>query len=461
VQRSVVSGIERQIAQIGVVARQPYGTASELEAALRALYAGLHDPDVVPADRAELTRAAPYLLHTLFKARIDLRDRIAAWRESGLLGSRTAEAALRDVLRLARYASDVLGEVAASNPRLGPDQRTRRGFTGSANNTLVNPAFYDGRNIPFRSGDVLLMRGSAHNSAAIARIGDVDTQFSHTAIIYIDPKGEHWVVEALIEDGAVINRLTHVLDHGLGRAVLYRFKDAEVAAKAASLAYERVLATKTGQAPHIPYDFTMRLTGRKSLFCAKLVSQAFADATDGAVALPAFKTRLDQKTNREFFKSIGVKAKETYAPGDIDLDPRFDVVAEWQDYRLTPVLRRQDMVMTKFFEWMETRGYRFREDFFITLIAIFGRLSSYLSDRAKNLISAVVPKVPRNMSRSCVAAIVMLHKSAEELTPALEALEDDHIKRTGLPLHPAEILSHLERLRETSGGRIGYLRGKP
>ena len=40
----------------------------------------------------------------------------------------------------------------------------------------------------------------------------------------------------------------------------------------------------------------------------------------------------------------------------------------------------------------------------------------------------------------------------------LAALEDDHVRMTGLPLHPRELLDHLERLRETSGGRIGYLR---
>jgi len=117
--------------------------------------------------------------------------------------------------------------------------------------------------------------------------------------------------------------------------------------------------------------------------------------------------------------------------------------------------------MTKFFEWMETRGYRFREDFFIKLIAVFGRLSSYLSDRARNLISSAIPKVPRNMTRSCVATIAMLHKTAEGIMPSLAALEDDHVRMTGLPLHPRELLDHLERLRETSGGRIGYLRGKP
>ena len=45
------------------------------------------------------------------------------------------------------------------------------------------------------------MRGMHHNSAAIARIGDVDSQFSHLAIVHTDESGKHWVVEALIEDG--------------------------------------------------------------------------------------------------------------------------------------------------------------------------------------------------------------------------------------------------------------------
>jgi hypothetical protein len=75
-------------------------------------------------------------------------------------------------------------------------------------------------------------------------------------------------------------------------------------------------------------------------------------------------------------------------------------------------------------------------------------------------MSSVVPKVPRNMSRSCIATIAMLHKSAEEVMPSLAALDDDHVRMTGFPLHPREMLAHLERLREVSGGEIGYLRGK-
>lgn len=458
-QRSVVSGLEERLARIGAVADQPFQRPEELEAALEALYRLLFDTDLADADRREVAAAAPRLMQGLFAARMRLRERIPAWEEAGIF-SRPAQAALRDVFRIARYASDMLGEIASDNARLAPGEKTQRGFTGTAWNTLVHPAYDTGESIPFRSGDLILMRGSAHNSAAIARIGDVDSQFSHIAIVYIDPDGRHWMVEALIEDGSVINPLAHVLDHGLGRAVLYRSKDPELAARAAALAHARVAATRTGAAPHIPYDFSMRLKGRRKLFCAKLVAQAYADASGGEVALPAYKTRFDLAGNKAFFKAIGVRARESFAPADIDLDPRFNLVAEWQDYRVTPALRRQDMIMTKFFEWMETRGYRFREDFFVTLIAVFGRLSSYLSERAKNLLASVVPKVPRNMSRSCVATIVMLHKSAEEVVPALAALDEDHVRMTGFPLHPREMLAHLERLREVSDGRIGYLRAR-
>ncbi len=450
---------EDRLAAIRKIAERTFESHLDLQAGLRSIYHLIHDTDPTHIDRAAVERTAPDLMRELFAIRTSLRDRIATWQEKGFL-LRPAEIALRDVFRITRYASDMLGEVASGNARLADGEKSKRGFTGTSWNTLVHPAFDTGHNIPFRSGDLILMRGSAHNSAAIARIGDVDTQFSHIAIVYIDHEGKHWMVEALIEDGAVINALEHVLDHGLGRAVLYRCKDAALAERAARLAYDRVLASKTGFAAHIPYDFSMRMKGRRKLFCAKLVSQAYADASRGKVQLPAFMTRFDHKNNKAFLKAVGVKAAASFAPGDIDLDPRFDLVAEWQDYRLTPFLRRQDMIMTKFFEWMETRGWRFSETFLIKIISVFGRLSSYLSENAKNLLASVVPKVPRNMKRSCVAAIVMLHKSAEEVMPAIAALDENHVKMTGLPLHPDEILDHLERLREVSGGRIGYLRGK-
>jgi len=238
--------------------------------------------------------------------------------------------------------------------------------------------------------------------------------------------------------------------------VLYRCRDGGLAARAADGIYRHVKKSHGALSRRIVYDFSMQMDDYRRLFCSKLVRQAYDHASSGAVMVPWFTTQLNM-SNRDFFDRIGVTAQQTFAPGDIDLDPRFDLVAEWQDYRLTSTLRLQDMLMTKLLEWMERRGYVFEEDFVIRLVALLGQGSSLLSDRAKTMIASVVPKVPRSMSRKTIATIAMLHRTGEDLLGPLDALEADTIRMTGRPLHPRDIFEHLERVREINNGRIGYL----
>jgi hypothetical protein len=437
------------------LANRPARTAKELTAVLQQIYEAVYEVDLNRYDAGATAKAAPYLMQSIFELRMALRGRIMDWASRGLL-TLPAESALRDVFRISRYGSDMLGELAIGFDRFGRTGKGRRVFTGTDRNTFVNPAYYTGADLPFRSGDVLLMRGSAYNSAAIARIGDVDTQFSHVGLIHVDEDGHHSVVEALIEDGAVITPLEHALDCGVGRAVLYRYRDADLARRAANAIYDHVKKSHKVLGRRISYDFSMQLEGYKQLFCSKLVRQAFDMASGGEVMVPAFPTYL-RMNNRDFFDRIGVTAEQTFAPGDIDLDPRFDLVAEWQDYRLTSTLRLQDMLMTKLLEWMERHGYVFEEDMVIRLVALLGQGSSLLSEDAKSMISSVVPKVPRNMSRRTIATIAMLHRTGEELLGPLDALEQDTIRMTGRPLHPRDIFEHLERVRDIANGRIGYL----
>ena len=208
---------------------------------------------------------------------------------------------LRDVFRILRYVTDMLGEIAMGHQRFDDGHEGPVGFKGKDHNTLVNYEFYNGVDLPFRTGDVLLVRGHAHNSAAIARIGTCDSQFSHTGIIHIDDTGKHWMVESLIEDGAIINTLSHALSHNVVRAVLYRHKDPELAARAAAYMYDLI---KRARRP-ILYDFTMQLDDRRKLFCSKLVRNAFAEASEGRVKLSTYQTRIEMK-NRDFLKRIGV-----------------------------------------------------------------------------------------------------------------------------------------------------------
>ena len=178
-----------------------------------------------------------------------------------------------------------------------------------------------------------------------------------------------------------------------------------------------------------------------------------------SLRLPTFGTRLDMR-NRDFFNRIGVRAVETFAPGDMELEPEFDVVAEWRDFRTTSGLRLQDVLMDKLFEWMDLHDYRFRETLVIRLISLFGRLASHLSDEAKELLTDVVPKVPINMRRRTIATVAMLHKTAEPLFDELRRLEAEAIARTGRQLHPREVREILERVRQRMGREIGYLVAK-
>jgi hypothetical protein len=199
----------------------------------------------------------------------------------------------------------------------------------------------------------------------------------------------------------------------------------------------------------------MELAPGTEMFCSKLVRTAFEEASGGRVRLPTFTTLLDM-TNREFLDRIGVTARETFAPGDIDLEPDFDLVAEWQDYRVTSDLRLQDMVMTKLLEWMEAHDYRFRESPRVRLVSLLGWLSARMPGLAKR-IARGLPKVPPNMTRTAIAAVAMLHKTAEPLYRHVQQLERAAVAETGRGLHPREVLDELERLREAAGDRIGYL----
>lgn len=450
-----VAKLSDDIAHVRDLAGQAVQRPGDLAAILNEIYWHVFDIDLTRFDAVATAKVAPRLKQTLFEIRLALRDRIWEWYQAGAF-SIEAQNALRDVFRIMRYATDMLGELNIGYKRMGRTGWGRKAFTGTDHNTHVHPQYYNGVDIPFQSGDVLLMRGSAFNSAAIARIGDVDTQFSHLSMIHIDENGRASVVESLIEDGAVITPLEQALDCGCGRSVLYRCKDPDLAARAADEIFERVNKSQSPLGGRIVYDFTMELDGYEKLFCSKLVRQAYDMASNSETLVPAFPTRLTMQ-NRDFFDRIGVTVDETFAPGDIDIDPRFDLVAEWQDYRLTSTLRLQDMLMTKLLEWMERYGYVFEEDTVIRLIALLGRGSSFLSDDARSLIAGVVPKVPRNMSRRVVATIAMLHKTGEDLLDPLDALEQDTIQMTGRPLHPRDIFEHLERVRAVSGGRIGYL----
>ncbi len=447
--------LESDLAVLSAMVLAPAQTADELIERIDYVYASLASIDFSRYDVNQLTDRAPILIQQFFRTRMDVREQLRVWQRQGLLTGQV-QRALRDLFRAMRYGADMLGEVGIGFRRLTNGARPLTAFRGRDMNTLINPRFDERRDLPFQSGDVLLVRGRHHNSAAIARIGDIDSQYSHLGIVYVDPRGYNWIVEVLIEDGGTITPLEDALSHDLGRAIVLRHRDTALAQRAAFIAHEHVKQSMSRYGKPILYDFTMRNDGTKRMYCSKLIRYAFERASEGACVLPTFPTRLAM-ANKDFFNRIGVTADVTFAPGDLELEPDFDVVAEWQDYRTTASLRHQDIVMDKLFAWMDDYQLKFKETMLINIVSWGGRRTASFSNTVKSMISDVVPKVPQHMPRRTIATIIMLHRTADPLMEELCSLELERIRLFGHPLHPHEIGEYLERIREKSANEIGYL----
>jgi hypothetical protein len=221
---------------------------------------------------------------------------------------------------------------------------------------LVNPTIPFSGPEDLRSGDILVTRGDAVSSAGIAHMGRLDSQFSHNVLVYVDPRtGKTHTVEAYLELGALTQPLEDFLEHGIDRIVVLRHPDAELAARAAQSAYDRV---RHGR--RIDYDADFDFQNHEGLFCSEVPRWAYGELAQGPQDIPfeLALTVFEHDKNKVMFEAMGIETAVTSAPADILYDPRFEVVAEWRNPEHLPRLRHQDAVVESVMTWMEDLGYR-------------------------------------------------------------------------------------------------------
>lgn len=181
------------------------------------------------------------------------------------------------------------------------------------------------------SGDIVLSRGDAATSALIARGNTFPGNFSHVAIVHVDPMTRAaTVVESLIERGAVTTPAAEFLKEKRFRLLLLRLrpehpvlqKDPQAAHRAATTILARV------RAKHIPYDFRMEWNDTGRMFCSEVVHHAYRKV---GIDLWAYKPRLTAGGLTRWLGDMGVTQFTTLIPSDIEYDPRLAPVAEWRN----------------------------------------------------------------------------------------------------------------------------------
>jgi hypothetical protein len=307
-------------------------------------------------------RAIDEDIQNSFETRIALKEALAK------LTLRNAKdeaclASAQNVFKALRYVEDYLVELRMDKASSAPLEYIS--MKGEFPYFLVNPKYasefksYE----DLKSGDVILSRGNAYSSAAIARIAETDFQFSHLSFVYKDAQShEFFTSEAHIEIGAVTAPFIEHINEKNVRSVIFRYKDEDIAHKASKAIFERIKKHQmTGK--NIDYDFAMDYHDDSKLFCSEVISRGFKMALPEDDFIPKYKSKFSPGL-LPFLNTIGVPATkenvtkiDVFAPGDIQFDSNFELVAEWRNPKKLEESRLKDFILTKMFERMEHNGY--------------------------------------------------------------------------------------------------------
>jgi hypothetical protein len=425
---------------------------TELQARAQAAIFAIERSRLDALKKSDFKGARQILVPKIAGTRFALRqEMVRAW-QAGQLNEKTARTVYQ-AMRYLRGVEDYVGYIDSQQKVVDPHavsqvnailpvpgQYTQDQSLLPGGMTVFNPAVKDLR---LKSGDVLLSRGSAATSSAIARLGDDDTQFSHMGLVYVDPQTRRvYTIEAHLEFGVVIAPIEAWLQDGKVRTVVYRFRDTELAAQGAARMHNEVIRYQREKGQNIPYDFGFNMFDASEIFCSEVVRRAFELASQGQVRVPMFPARLTPK-NRGFLEQLGVFQTESFIPADIEMDPRFEWVAEWRNFGGMRDSWINDAITTKVYAWMEQDGWTYRPT---TVQEIAGKGLVKLR-HTRGVQKLLEKRIAPNANAEVVSVMLAIESLYSQVQKALKQREEIILKRRGIPFTLFEALNAMEDLR--------------
>jgi len=391
-----------------------------------------------PSDASDLQSVAPTLIDRLWNARLELHDRIAG-SDDGCVRE------IRNTFRRFRFLEDFLGEIAFHPENLDPDTMDFSAqpvpIDDEAPGYLLQTRDPDFRLQP---GDVILARGVSFLSAMIARLGDVDSQFSHVVFVTENPDTHRIeTIESYVGVGVDLYDRKTALQNENARLLVLRPKDRALAERA-SEQMRAFVEAHTG-ANKIHYDYALDFNDHTTMSCAEVAQVAFLNASGGSFTLPERPSTLSRGVN--LVKSLGIRPGNTFTPGDLEADSRFDIVAEWRDLRLTRDSRMRDAIFSKVVQWMDERGDVLHPTLTSKLAhgLIYDLRRTFLWPLVRKALK--VDDFSKEVPRSMVGTVALLNPFGEGLLHELKRRDQAQVAKTGAPMTYLDLDHALEDLR--------------
>ncbi|MEY4617545.1 MAG: hypothetical protein RJB66_2505 [Pseudomonadota bacterium] len=379
------------------------------------------------------------IISTFFEARIHLNRQIKELYRLNHLDANCARA-FRSVIGKMTPIEDAFAEKV-----LQPSRRIGIALRGHFPQMLANEAQEKWQ---LRSGDLLLSRGDTFVSSAISNIGDYDGRFSHLAFAYQEPLSKDWyAVESHIETGLSVTPLETYMKQPKVRVSVYRTEIAKLGETAAGIIFQKWLDSRSSPNPKpILYDFQMNSKDESELYCSEVIStgirQALFRMGFHEYEIPLFTTKINPEKT-PFLRQLGIEFLDVFTPSDIEVDPRFILMADWRNPEFTPKSRNRDLVMKSIFGWMNTDGYQLKPNLSQALFSsgawAFKKLFGDQLETTK--------RIPENISVDAITTIIDLEFIGEKILTALEDYQSYQGRKHDHLVSDQESLDYLELLK--------------
>lgn len=309
-------------------------------------------------DLATLPLNGPKLMQLSFQLRLTLNDRL-----NELATCRTQ---IREVMFRTRALEDLLGEKLYGPGRAMSSSEISfsKGPTPILNDTefkgyLTRAGFPVGAKYEFRAGDLLLEKGNSFISAMLSNAVAPRGHLSHFALVQIDAITKKPItIESFIQSGGVAKfDMIEALKKYNVRIVVVRPRNSEAAAMMAQAVDEKVEEEKKS-GKKIKYDFAIDFSDDSQMSCSELVLWGYRKSSGGQLQIPAEYSELNESM-KKILSYVGVKPGKVLTPMDIEVDPNFQILTEFRDYRLLRESRFRDAIFKQMMDWMLNKSYLF------------------------------------------------------------------------------------------------------
>ena len=313
------------------------------------------------------------------------------------------------------------------------------------------PSYYalrtsaSGEKLQFEDGDMFVTRGVSFLSSMIARLGTRATQFSHIVFVHKDEKtGQMKTIESYVGVGVGFYEFDFALKNENARILWLRSKDKQLAKKAAQK-IKALVKDRIDKKNPIKYDYELNFNDASTMSCAEVSQVAFEMASGGKFKIPYYPNEIAGAES--LVSRLKISPGATYEPGDMEIDPRFELMGEFSDLRLTRDSRQKDAIMTAVFSWMNEHDYQLVDTMKSKMAGgvIHKVRRTFLWPLVQKMlkIDDFSKEIPGNM----LSTVQLINQIGEVLVVEMQARDAAFEKKHGVPMSALEMSEALESLR--------------